>query len=126
MTIYYMHPTEMGVGLHPNCNTLLAAIPRRHPGHLIGALQRDREAANNGVPILLVPAAHRRMKVIFPAKLRGDQRGLVGMFGTRSADIQFLQTHKFIRHARYYLRDATFLSLPILADPTVHFVSSNA
>ena len=36
----------------------------------LGALQRYREAADNGIPILLLPAPHRWMKVIFPAELR--------------------------------------------------------
>ena len=78
MTVDNVHRTEIGLRLDPNCNTLLAAIPGRHTGHLIGALQRDRETAHDGVPILLVPAAHRGMKMIFPAELRGDQRRLVG------------------------------------------------
>src|SRR5437764_7331061 len=109
----------MGFRSYPDGVPLLAAEPWGRTGHLAGAFQFNREAAYDGVAVLLLSTAHCRMKMIFPTELFSDQRRLVGVRGTRPAKIQFLQADNVSRHARDHFRDAIFRALSVHSDTPV-------
>src|SRR5512133_3155689 len=122
MTVDNVHRTEIGFRSHPDRDSLLAAVPRGRTGHLVGAFQFNREAAYDSVAVLLLSAAHCRMKMIFPTEPRRDQRRLVGVRGARPAEIQFLQADNVSRHAGDHFRDAILRALSVHPDTTVDVV----